>query len=201
MDIVRGRISKIRVYEEERRTEWALAISKVCWCGICLLFPLSLFRFINDFLGIVEAIIGVLAFAILVRLFGPFNLVMLDELLSRLFPSLRSAVRMGRVNVYDFRVQTAENQEVACLLKGDLWGARPTVGDQVCLEGRNKRGTFWVRRGVNENTRSLIVLRSSYSLWILCGTGVLMGFFLLYFMGILDEFIYPWIGRIIYDTK
>lgn len=193
MDIVRGRISKIRVYEEEGRTDWALAISKVCWCGICLLFPLSLFRFINNFLGLVEAIIGVLAFAILVRLFGPFNLVMLDELLSRLFPSFRSAIRMGRVNVYDIRVQTAENQEVACLLKEDLWGTRPTVGDQVCLEGRNKRETFWVRRGVNENTRSLIVLRPSHSLWILYGTSVLLGLFLLYLTGALDEIIYTWL--------
>jgi hypothetical protein len=196
MDIVRGRIAKMRVYEEEGRTDWVLALSKVCWCGICLLFPVSLFRFINEFFGLVEAIIGVIAFGILMRLFGIFNLVMLDELLSRLFPSLRSAVRMGMVNVYDFRVQTAENREVACLLKGDLWGSRPTVGDQVRLEGRNKRGTFWVRRGINENTHSLIVLRPSHSLCILCVTGVIMGFFLLYVMGTLDEFIYPWIDSI-----
>lgn len=189
METIRGTISSLQVYEEEGGHDWYLSLSKGGWGLICFLFPISLFRFLYDFFGIAIAIVGMVILALVVRLVGPYNLVMLDELLSRLFPFFRSAVRLGRVRVHDFRLRTVDGKMVACIMKGDLVGAAPTVGDCMVLEGRRKRGTFWVRRGFNEETRSLLAIRSVPSLWILLGTVVVMSVIILYLLGIFDEVI------------
>jgi len=171
-------------------------MSKFMWCGIWLLFPVSLFRFLNDLLGLLEAISGVLLLAILFRLFGPFNLVMLDELLSRIFPSMRSAIRMGIVRIHDFRLRTDEGREVACLLKGDLVGAEPVEGDLFELEGRRRRGTFWIRRGINQSTGTMLAVRSFGSGWVLFVTMALMTALLLYLGGAFDQLIYTCIEKL-----
>lgn len=191
MDAVMGRISRIEVREEEGLTDWSLALSKVCWFGICALFPLSLFRFLNDLFGPIVAGGGILLLLLVIRLLGPFNLVMLDELLGRLFPALRSAVRTGKVRVYDFRVQQESGREIACIIR-NLSGAAPMERDSVSLEGAYHLGAFQVRRGINQSTGSVIALRSSHSQWILLGTIGLVVIFSLYLSGVFDEWIYPW---------
>lgn len=196
MATVRGKVTQVLVYEEEGGLDWALALSKLLWYGICLVFPLSLFRFLRDLLGLWQAIAVLLALAILTRFFGPSNLVFLDELLCRLFPALRSAVRLERMRVYDFRLVTPENREVACVLKGDLLGAAPIPGDVLALEGRIRWGALWVKRGVNERTGSLIASRSLHSRWLLLFTCGLLGLFLAYLSGVLDPWIYGWLERL-----
>jgi len=162
-----------------------------------LLFPISLFRLLNDLFGLLVAICGVLFLAILFRLFGPFNIVMLDELLSRIFPSMRSAIRMGIVRIHDFRLRTDEGREVACILKGDLMGAGPVEGDMFELEGRNRHGTFWITRGINHANGSLLAVRSLRSGWILLGTVALITMLLLYLAGSFDQLIYLMIEKFI----
>ncbi|MBM4305274.1 MAG: hypothetical protein FJ123_00930 [Deltaproteobacteria bacterium] len=189
METVRGIISSIQVYEEEGGHDWFLTLSKAGWGVIWFLFPISLFRFLNDFFGIAIAIAGMIFLAIVVRLVGPHNLVMLDELLCRLFPFFRSAVRLGRIRIYDFRLRTAEGRMLACLLKGNLEGAAPVIGDSVVLEGRQRSGTFRIRRGFNEETGSILATRSVPSFWIFLGTVILMTVIILHILGLFDEVI------------
>jgi hypothetical protein len=187
METVRGTISSLQVYDEDGGHDWYLTLSKAGWGLICFLFPISLFRFLDDFFGIAIAILGIVTLAFVVRLVGPHSLVMLDELLCRLFPFFRSAVRLGRVRTYDFRLRTADGKTFACLIKGDLVGAAPAIGDSVVLEGRQRSGTFRVRRGFNEETRSLLATRSVPSRWILLGTIIAMIVMVLYLLGTFDE--------------
>ncbi len=197
MEHVSGEITQLRIYREEGGRDWPLSMSKLMWCGIWLLFPVSLFRLLNDLFGLLAAISGVLLMAVLFRLFGSFNLVMLDELLSRVFPSIRSAIRMGMVRIHDFRLRTDDGREVACLLKGDLVGAGPVEGDRFELEGRRRKGAFWIRRGVNQITGSLLAVRSFRSVWVLLSTMAIMTALLLYLAGIFDQLIYTWIDKLI----
>jgi hypothetical protein len=196
MEHVRGQIAYLRVSQEEGGRDWALSISKVMWCGIWLLFPVSLFRLLNDLFGLVVAICGVLLLAVLFRLFGPLTIVMLDELLSRIFPSMRSAIRMGIVRIHDFRLRTDEGKEIACLMKGDLVGAGPVEGDIFELEGQSRQGTFWIRRGINEATGSILAARSLHSGWVLFCTGIVLTLLLLYLTGVFDQVIYSFIEKL-----
>ncbi len=194
---VGGRIGRMRIYEEEGRTDWPLALSKICWFFICVLFPLSFFRLLNGLFGVFTAVAGVFLLLLLSRLLGPLNLVLLDELLARVFPSLRTAVRLGRVRVYDFRVQRTDGTQIACLLRGELLGGSPMQGDVVELEGEFRGGSFHVRNGRNKTTRSAIVPRRSHSGWILFGTLTLMAFFAAYLAGAFDEWITPWLVELL----
>ena len=123
MDSIRGIITQLRIYDEEGRTDWFLSLSKIIWFLIWVLFPLSLFRFIYDLLGLIEAIVSIILMLVILRLVGPSNLVMLDELLSRISPSLRSPQRFGTVRVYDFRLRTDDGRTFACIIRGDLVGS------------------------------------------------------------------------------
>lgn len=187
METVRGTITSLQVYEEEGRHDWCLSLSKFGWGVVWFLFPISLFRFLYHFFGIAIAIAGLIVLAMIIRLAGPYNLVMLDELLCRLFPYFRSSIRLGRVRIYDFRLRTSEGRMLACILRGDLIGASPAVGDSVVLEGRQRSGTFRVHRGLNEETGSLLATRTIPSRWILLGTVIVMVLMVLYLTGIFDE--------------
>jgi hypothetical protein len=181
----------MRTYEEEGRTDWALALSKIFWFFICLAAPFSLFRFLNDLFGTFIASGGILLLLLIVRLNGPMNLVLLDELLVRIFPELRSAYRFGRIRVYDFRVTRDNGEEVSCLLRGELRGSAPMPGDSVTLNGYYRFGSLRVTNGRNEATRALILPRPNYSGWILVGTMLLLALFVLYLDGMFDEWLYP----------
>ena len=191
MPSIRGRIARLRTYEEEGRTDWSLALSKICWFFICLVAPFSLFRFLNDLFGAAIATAGIFLFLLIARLLGPLNMVFLDELLARIFPGLRAAYRLGRVRVYDFRVIRENGEEVSCILRGELIGSAPMPGDEVSLSGNYRFGTLRVTNGRNEITRSLIFPRSNYSGLILLGTILLLIVFVCYLYGIFDEWLYP----------
>ncbi len=191
-----GRISCIQVYEEEGRTDWALALSKLCWFAICVLFPISLFRFVKDLFNPVLAGISVLIMLLVIRLLGPLNLVMLDELLVRIVPTLRSAMRLGTVRIYDFRIEQEEGRQIACILRGDLRGGAPMEGDSVLLEGVYRGGVFRVSTGRNRTTNSLLAPRPRYSNWILLCTAGLVLLFALYLRGTFDAWIYPFFAHL-----
>lgn len=198
MPVLKGRITRMHVYEEEGRTDWALALSKILWFVICALFPLSLFRFISDLFGAPVAVVSIAALLLLIRLLGPQNFVFLDEFLSRIVPSLRSAIRFGRVRVYDFRIQQEDGRRISCILKGDLRGGAPMTRDEVTLEGSFRGGTFRVREGRNDTTtQSLIATRSGHSGWILISTLALVILFYLYLWGSFDRWIYPWVADLL----
>jgi hypothetical protein len=197
MDQIQGKIIRLRIYMEEGRTDWLLALSKVIWFLIWILFPFSLFRFLYDLLGAVEAVLGIFILLIILRIAGPQNLVMLDELLGRIAPSLRSAIRFGSVRVFDFRLINSAGQEIACILRGDLLGSAPMTGDQVELEGRMRQGTFVISRGRNLTTGSVLAPRPSRSLWILLVTLGIASLFSLYLLGVFDAWIYDWFISII----
>lgn len=191
MPILRGTITRVQSYEEEGRTDWALALSKLLWYGTCLLFPLCLFRFVNDLFNPYLATVSVLLTLFMVRLLIPLHLVALDEIVVRIFPSLRGAIRFGRVRIYDFRIKGEDGSEVSCILRGDLRGGAPLRGDLVQLEGVYRWGTFRIRRGVNHTTRSSLAPRPSHSLWILLTTVMLLTALGLFLWGSLDPWVYP----------
>ncbi len=126
---------------------------------------------------------------------------MLDELLSRIFPSLRSAVRTGRVLVREFRVQQQDGREVTCILRGDLRGGAPMPGDMVILEGAYRYGSLRVWRGQNPATGAMIVPVSSHSGWVLLVTFAIVTLFALYLLGVFDPWLYPlvsnWVARVL----
>jgi len=86
---------------------------------------------------------------------------------------------------------------MACILKGDLVGAGPVEGDFFELEGRTKKGTFWIQRGINQATGTLLAVRSLRSGWLLFGTMMLMTLLVLYLAGTFDTIIYTIIGALI----
>lgn len=193
MEQIEGVITQIRIYCEESRTDWLLSITKVLWIILWFLFPLSIFRFIYDLFGIIEAAVVLLIFLILVRLLGPANLVMLDELLVRIVPTLRSSLRLHTVRVYDFRIVTEKRQIIPCILRGDLVGSSPMVGDHVHLLGKTKYGCFTVHTGRNSISGAIISPRTIHYRWIFILTLIPTLFFGLYLAGNLDEWIYEWI--------
>ncbi len=196
METIRGTIARIRYYQEEGRTDWALAFSKIGWSMISILFPISLFRLVYDLFGLPEAVISILALALIMKIVGPFNLVMLDELLCRLFPTLRSAIRLGTVPVYDFRLLLEDSGQRACILKGELTGAGPMDGDRVVLHGRSRGGTFLVHHGFNECTASEIRRTPKLTGWILLVTAGLLALCGFYLAAAFDEPIYNFVSRI-----
>lgn len=197
MDHIQGIITRLRIYEEEGRTDWLLSISKVIWFLILILFPFSLFRFLYDLLGVFEAVVGVFILLLLFRLTGPENLVMLDELLCRIAPAFRSSIRFGVVRVYDFRLRAADGRIVACILRGDLVGSSPMTGDMLRLEGEMRHGAFIVRRGTDVTTGAILAPRFLRSGRILLATLGLAAFFSFYLWGAFDAWIYDWIGAVI----
>jgi hypothetical protein len=193
METLRGRIARLMVYEEEGRGDFVLSLAKLCLYASCFLFPPSVFRLVKDLFGLWQALMAMVVLALLFRIIGPLTLVMMDEIISRIFPLFRSVWRRGVVRVYDFRIQTLipENREVSCVLKGNqLIGATPMAGDLVTLEGRMRAGTFHVRRGIIEGTQSLLVPKTIPSGWILLASMAVLGVFIVYLTGAFDESIY-----------
>lgn len=193
MDQIEGTIARLRIYEEEGHTDWFLSLSKVIWFLLWILFPFSLFRMLYDLMGVFEAVVGVFLFLLFFRLIGPNNLLMLDELLCRVAPTFRSAIRFGTVRVYDFRLRVANGRIVACILRGDLVGSSPMTGDILRLEGKMRHGAFMVRSGTDMTTGAILAPRSLRSGLILLATLGLAVFFSLYFWGLFDVWIYDWI--------
>jgi len=194
---IQGKVIRIRSYEQDGRTNWFMAISKLCWYAICVMFPFALFRLLNDLFNVFIAIAGIGVLLFLIRLIGPMNLVMLDELLSRIFPALRSGVRSGRIPVHDFRLRQSDNSETACILRGSLTGSTPAVGDNMKLQGNFISGSFVVSGGVIDNTGAALVHQPEFAIYILFFTMILLGFFILYLKGYLDEWLYPLLAGII----
>jgi len=194
MPNIRGRITHLVTYEEEGRTDWALALSKICWFLICLLMPFSIYRFLKDLFGSAIGVGGIFLLLILVRLQGPLNLVLLDELLGRIFPELRTAYRFGRTTVYDFRVEQESGAQISCILRGELQGATPMQGDWVTLQGVYRLGTLRVTSGRNEVIGAIFLPRPNYSGWILLVTGSALILFILYLKGVFDAYLYPWVA-------
>lgn len=194
---IQGKISRIKVYEEDGRTDYFMAMSKICWVGICILIPISLYRLLSTLFSPLFAFATLIVLFVIVRLIGPMNLVMLDELLCRIFPRLRTATRLGRIPVYDFRLMPNSGPEVACIMRGPLSGSEPLSGDNVTLNGGYIAGTFFVSNGVIENTNVILFRKTNYSNYIFLSTLLLLGIFAIYLTGYLDECLYPFLTEII----
>jgi hypothetical protein len=191
MITIQGRISHLRTYLEEGGMDWGLGVSKVLWCILWPLFVVTLFRFLYILFGILEAVLGVVFLLLMSKLLGgPFHLVVLDEWLSRLFPPLRSAIRMGNIRVYEFRLHPQQGAPVDCKLKGELQGAGPVSGDFFELEGRVANGTLAVGRGTNLVTGATLRPRNLHSGSLLLITLLLLGTLLLSLFGTFDPLIY-----------
>lgn len=197
MPTIQGKVIRIRSYEQDGRTNWFIAISKLCWYAICVILPFAIFRLLKDLFNVFIAIAGIGVLLFLIRLIGPINLVMLDELLSRIFPALRSGVRSGRIPVYDFRLRQSDSSEIACILRGPLTGSTPAVGDNMTIEGNFISGTFIVSGGVIDNTCAGLVHQPEFAIYILFFTMTLLAVFILYLNGYLDEWLYPLLVGII----
>ena len=197
MPVIRGEVRNICMYEEEGRTDLFLACSKIAWFLISILIPFSAFRFLNDCFGLLIATAGLMLLLLLVRILGPQNLVMIDELICRVVPTARSALRLGRVRVYDFRLNDNKNKNIGCIMRGDLIGGIPIAGDAIALSGSYRGGTFYAKSGFNESTSSRIEVRSNFSGMILLGTLALVVFLCLYLSGKFDAWIYPTIEQLL----
>lgn len=193
MDRIQGIITRLRIYEEEGRTDWVIGLSRLIWFLIWVLLPLSLFRFLHDLMGVIEAVVGVFILFLFIRIIGPANLVMLDELLSRIIPSIRSPIRFGTVRVYDFRIRTDDGPIIPCLLRGDLVGASPMVGDLLQVEGVTRQGCFIVRRGCDLTTGAVLAPRITRRYWIFSITVGIAALFIFYLFGAFDNWIYEWV--------
>jgi hypothetical protein len=194
---IQGKVIYIRSYEQDGGTNWFIVISKLCWYAICVIFPFAIFRLLKDLFNVFIAIAGIGVLLFLIRLIGPINLVMLDELLSRIFPALRSGVRSGRIPVYDFRLRQSDSSEIACILRGPLTGSTPAVGDNMMLQGDFISGSFIVSGGVIDNTGAVLARQTEFAIYLLFLTLILLGFFILYLKGYLDEWLYPLLTGII----
>lgn len=197
MPTIQGKVIRIRSYEQDGRTNWFMTISKLCWYAICIMLPFSLFRLLNDLFNVFIAIAGIGILLFLIRVIGPMNLVMLDELLSRIFPALRSGVRSGRIPVYDFRLRQNDSSETACILRGPLTGSTPAVGDNLTVQGNFMSGSFVVSGGLIDNTGAVLVRQAEFAIYVLFFTLILLSFFILYLKGYLDEWLYPLLAGII----
>ena len=197
MAVISGRVRRVAEHEEEGRTDWALALSKIGWFIIFFLAPLSLFRFVNDLFGVVIAGVTIFLLLVILRLAGPFNLVMFDEIICRVFPTLRTAFRTGRVRVFDFRVHTENGTQVACILRGDLLGQSPMVGDEVTVTGDFQLGTLFVKNGQNNTTNACFSLREDHSGKILLLSLGLIALFCFYLQGAFDVGIYMLIDKLL----
>lgn len=189
MEQLEGTVSNIRQYEEDKPTDIFLALSKIEWIGICLLFPVALFKVLNNFYGPIPAIFGLLILALLVRIFGPFHTLVLDELLSRIFPAFRSPTRSGKAPVREFRVRDGAGNEHAVLLKGELRGSSLIRGDGVILMGKFVRGSFFCKEGVNKRTGAEIIKKSNYSWIIFLCTSITLGHLIGVIYGIFNEIL------------
>ena len=172
---ISGKLIKANRYDEESRLDLALAINKICCMVTMILFPLSLFRLLTGLSGLWEAIAGVLLLVVLWRRMGPANLLVLDEVICRVFPSMRAAGRFGRVMVRDLRLLTAQGREIVFLLRVDLRGAEPYVGDALVLGGRFQAGTFMIEHGRSNSTGHTFSPHPTYSYMILLIAGLLCG--------------------------
>lgn len=191
MMTIQGRISHLRTYLEEGGRDWALSVSKILWCILWPLFIVASFRLLYILFGIVAAILGVIFLLLISKVLGgPFHLVMLDEWLSRLFPPLRSAIRMGNIRVYEFRLHPPQASPLDCKMKGELQGAGPVQGDFYELEGRIAGGALMVDRGVNLATGAMLRPRRLYSKSILLTTILLLGILGISLFGTFDGVIF-----------
>lgn len=185
-----GEIICLATYEEEGRLSWALSLSKIIWVFIWILSTASLFRIVNILIGPFEAALCVVFVLIIGKLMAPGSMLLFDEIICRIFPTLRSALREGRVRIYDFRIQTRDQQIFSCLLKGDLVGGMPSPGDRLRVTGKYRRGTFMVKHGFNETTRSDLAARSIGHGWFLLISVSLLGLMVLFLNGTLDPVIF-----------
>jgi hypothetical protein len=64
-----------------------------------------------------------------------------------------------QVLVRDFRLRDSTGQEHLVRLRGELTAGNLSVGDEVDVEGYNRRGTLMFRKGLNRRTRSEIVVK------------------------------------------
>ena len=186
MAIINGQTTAISCYLEEGRTDWTLVVSKICWFAAWVLIPVCLVKFVNQLSGPTAAFIALVVFLVLLRFVGFLNLFLLDEVVSRLFPTLRSVIRRGSVRVIDFRIVSDEGRQVSCILKGDLCGGLPREGDSLELQGRFLDGTFWVVRGRNLTTDSELSVRPLHSGLILMVTLCLLVIIVCYLCGNFD---------------
>jgi len=190
MTTVSGPISHLRTYLEEGGRDWSLSLAKILWGILWPLFLVTFFRVVFVFFGIVPAVVGVVFLLLISKLVGgPFHLVMLDEWISRIFPFYRSAIRMGNVRVYEFRVNPRYRAPLDCKMKGDLQGAGPVPGDLFELEGTLVNGALEVDRGVNLITGSVLRCLRSHSGTLFLLTLFFLGILVLSLLGVLD----PWI--------
>ena len=190
MKTLKGTAIKIQYYEDEGGTSFPLLLSKIMWMLIFILLPLTILRMMYEFLENVFVVIGFLIMLAFTRMIGPLNLVFMDELLARIFPVFRSAVRSGRVPVREFRLQTRDKREYACLLRGELTGASIMEGDELELQGRVKNGTFVVKRGVNLNTNSIVQPKNASAYTFLLFTTFLLIVLILCLTGMFDNYIW-----------
>jgi len=64
-----------------------------------------------------------------------------------------------QISVRDIRLRDKSGQEHLVRIQGQLVNGNMIVGDEVEVEGFNRRGTLMVRRGFNKRTRSEIRIR------------------------------------------
>ena len=63
------------------------------------------------------------------------------------------------VSVRDIRLRTSSGNEHLVRIQGDLVTGNINVGDQIEIEGVNRKGTLFFRRGINKRTNSEITVR------------------------------------------
>jgi len=197
MPIINGTVISMNINEEEGRTDWAMALSKIGWFILFFLTPLSIYRFVNDFFGIIAAGITIVLLLVVLRIVGPLNLVMIDEVICRIFPSFRSAFRTGRVRVCEFRIKTELGRQVGCILRGDIQGQAPVNGDDVRLTGIYRQGVLYVENGHNRTTNSEFHIHVSHAGLLLFLTTGFLAVVYLYLIGQFDKILYPLIEKLL----
>ncbi len=191
MAVMRGRLTRLRFYEEEGQEDWRLVLSRLGWYALLVAVPVSVWRLFSDMWGLLHATLAILILAVVVRLLGPSHFLSFDEVLCRLFPRLRPAFRLGLVRIWDRRLRLEEGGEVACLLRGDLVGAAPVEGDILRLAGSFRQVTFHVSQGWNETTDARLAPRPTRTIWVFGLTAAISGLFLFYLIiGALDDFLH-----------
>lgn len=180
MPQIEGRVTSIIHREEEGGQDWYLTMARVLWIPFLILLAVAFFFLIHQTIGLVQAILFTVGLLFLCGFFKSIDWVFFDEVVCRLFPDLRSAVKLGVVPVLDLRLQCPGGQEVDCLIRGDLVGAEPKIDDELRLQGEFEHGTFIVQDGTILDTNARLAPRMRESVVVFIGMAAVFAVLLIY---------------------
>jgi hypothetical protein len=136
------------------------------WLGLAVKATLLILAIIVLGPIVIGVFVGLAVVALMVSFLFPRNSSQTSGCLSSLasqmvgfFLTKRMVGSKPEIPVRDFRLRDDDGQEHLIRIKGELVSGSLGVGDEVEVQGIDRRGTLILRRGTNKRTRSEIQVR------------------------------------------